>query len=238
VFDKLDLVKEAWMNNHLILIDSQYNEQKHLAIPAQLMNRTSSEILRRLSYGSIYCGISFDVFRDLEIPVVETMYAGLGTRYPLLYLLNRKNTPEKENVSISFDIRDSSLIDGDEKLSRGLRFLGDIVENREAFDLTKDQFQERFLSHLISPGPIILSRSHHKLLLKKNGIAELAVAISKISNYGSAIVYSRIVDDLAYLKQLMREIGQEKLVTISAKTIIDLWRSIEKVNKSKFGYEL
>ena len=73
-----------------------------------------------------------------------------------------------------------------------------------------------------------MARPVFKSLLRQNSIYELVYDLSKIAKFEGAII-------VIPLNNLSKELKYE---IIEEKTIFNLWRSINKIQKNQIGYEI
>ncbi|NDB28820.1 hypothetical protein EB155_03585 [archaeon] len=81
---------------------------------------------------------------------------------------------------------------------------------------------------LVLPDCVGANKNARKSLLRQNSIFELVYDLSKIAKFEGAIL-------VIPLNNLSNELKYE---IIEEKTIFNLWRSINKIQKNQIGYEI
>lgn len=238
MFDVLKEIREQWLNGGKIVLIDDYNIQKstYLVIPAQSCTIESINSLRQHG-GQITAGISSNFAHHVGLEPLQTMFLGLSSRYSVISIMlqNIHSILQPTNFlpSISHISATKGLTASD--LTITAQTLGDLADEFISKSPEKYSFQKKFASQFYIPGHLQITRALHGLMMKKVSVTELSLALCEISNQAPCTIYSPLLMNGEFMNQTQASefASNEKLPIIDAKLVINLWRSIKKINKGK-----
>lgn len=250
MFEQLAKIKAAWAENKVILLvnpiksPNTISEKISFVIPANNLNIKNLRKMKNNISGPISVVMSYDLCKILELPFIRTVYRAIASRYPIIdeFMKADKSNQEVSSsaYSLSIDAIDSEFGSTDLDISSTINKIGSIVDQYYHHELLQKEFVNLFTNSFKIPGHVQILRSSLHLLKSKVTIAELSIALCEISKYPMAAVICDMIDPKSgtYLSRQMAEKYAIKngIPIIDTKTIIDLWRSILKVQKNKIAH--
>tara|TARA_B100000287_G_scaffold430887_1_gene487016 strand:+ start:2115 stop:2801 length:687 start_codon:yes stop_codon:yes gene_type:complete len=228
MFDKLNNVKSNWSNGKPVII--QKNKQHVLAIPCISLNESIfGEIWEKMEK-EMQILLPFQIFKELELPSLKILGDSISPRFPIATQLFR-NAKSKflDNQSLKIGPRKiESETDYNDKLYNFCLEIGTIIDDRINNNIDREKLLMKFYNLSETPGIFTVTRPVFKSLLRQNSIFELVYDLSKIAKFEGAI----LVKPLNNLK------NELKYEIMDAQTIFNLWRSINKIQKNRIGYEI
>ncbi len=242
-------IKAAWAENDLILLvnpiigSKTTSEKASFVIPAPNLSFKNLRKMKKDGSGPISVVMSYDLCKTLELPFIRTVYKAISSRYPIIDQFMKADKLNQEistsAYSISLDSIDCEFGSTDLDISTTINKIGEIVDQYYHHELRQKEFVNLFTNSFKIPGHVQILRSSLHLLKSKVTIAELSIALCEISKYPMTAVTCDLIDfkNGTYLSRQMAEKYATKngIPIIDTKTIIDLWRSILKVQKDQIA---
>ena len=228
MFDELNNVKTNWSNGRPVII--QKNKQNVLAIPCISLNESIFYEIWGKIEKEIQILLPFQIFKELELPSMKILGDSISPRFPIATQLFRNaKTQFLDNLSMKIGPRKiEDKIDYNLKLYEFCLEIGTIIDERINNSIDRQKLLMKFYNMSETPGIFTIARPVFKSLLRQNSIFELVYDLSKIAKFEGAIV-------VIPLNNLSKELKYE---IIEEKTIFNLWRSINKIQKNQIGYEI
>lgn len=249
MFEQLGKIKDAWTECEIILLVNPIEEANTIkekvsfVIPANKLNLKTFRKIKRDASGPISVVLSYDLCKTLELPFIRSIYQAISSRYPLIdQFMKAEKSNDKITTSaysISVDSIDTEFGSTDLDITTSITKIGEIVDQYYHHELLQKEFVKVFRKSFKIPGHVQILRSSLNLLKSRITIAELSLALCEISKYPLAAVICDMIDSRtgSYLNTQMAEKYAEKnrIPIIKTKTIIDLWRSILKIQKDQIA---
>ncbi|MDH5401034.1 MAG: 3,4-dihydroxy-2-butanone-4-phosphate synthase [Candidatus Heimdallarchaeota archaeon] len=241
MFEILNQIKEAWNNNKFILLyDSDKREgEVDMVLPSQLIQPYHIAELREHAGGLICTALADEICRNITLPFLSTIYEAMSSVYPIINLMSSHKLPYGAKSSFSVSVNHVKAFTGITDVDRALTIsaLGEISDKFATSKLTRVEITNEFGSTFRIPGHVPILRGAHGLMKKRKGHTELSLALCEITNHAPSATMCEMMDsknNKALSIEDAKNLGEQfDFPYIDGKTIINLWRSIKKINKNE-----
>ncbi|MCY3412334.1 MAG: 3,4-dihydroxy-2-butanone-4-phosphate synthase [Candidatus Heimdallarchaeota archaeon] len=242
MFEILKELRDSWNDSNPIIIFDNYNSTtaSYLVLPSQ--HTYSAQFARLVDFGAtVIATIGDELAKFLDLPTLEVLYRGLESRYTIISaLLHNGQKHQKFNTLVPplGHINAQSGVTH-EDIALTIRELGEFAAKFESTSPDRYEFIEEFGSNFYIPGHLNVIRGKRGLLKTRVSITELSLALCQISNQAPSTVMVPLINpmtDTFYTEDETKNLAlQEGISFVDAKIIINLWRSLRKVNKKSIA---
>ncbi len=240
MFEILKEIKNRWNDSQCIIIYNDYNKRNevHMVIPSQNVNPEHIQTFRK-NGGPIICTVSDAFGKYIGLPTMDVVYKAIASRYIPISIMNQNFDSRIYQDNFSLSISHVDTINGitDKDRTNTINAIGDFADSFKSKRENKYKFSERFAENFYIPGHIPLITAKLNLLQSKVSITELSLALCEITDQAPSTTFSALLNPKTnnYLSRtdVEKYARSNNIPFIDAKSIINLWRSIKKINKAK-----
>lgn len=243
MFENLNEVRRKWVDSEFVLLHDVSNQMEKisLVIPSQMITNKHLSFIRSCRGGQLTTVLGDKYAKFLEFPQLESIFNAMTSRYQLVNVMmqNFDENNIQNGITISISHIDHKFENTNKSVIKTLNAIGDFADDFVKNYPNRYEFINKFGQSFYIPGTNPIVSASIGLLQTKISTAELCIALSEISSQAPAICYSDLMNeqtgDYLNYKKASLMAKKHQIPIIESNNLINLWRSIKKIAKSKIA---